>query len=102
MLLPLTPLDRLLGDRTAKALAKHLGLFTVSDLLLHYPRRYSARGELTPIDRLPIGEAVTVVAEIKDVRERFMKGRKGSILEVRITDGTSSMSLSFFNQAWRQ
>ena len=102
MLLPLTPLDRLLGDRTAKALAKHLGLFTVSDLLLHYPRRYSARGELTPIDRLPIGEAVTVVAEIKDVSERFMKGRKGSILEVRITDGTSSMSLSFFNQAWRQ
>ena len=102
MLLPLTPLDRLLGDRTAKALAKHLGLFTVSDLLVHYPRRYSARGELTPIDQLPIGEAVTVVAEIKDVRERFMKGRKGSILEVRITDGTSSMSLSFFNQAWRQ
>jgi ATP-dependent DNA helicase RecG len=102
MLLPLTQLDRLLGDRTAKALAKHLGLFTVSDLLMHYPRRYSARGELTPIDQLPIGEAVTVVAEIKDVRERFMKGRKGSILEVRITDGTSSMSLSFFNQAWRQ
>ncbi|MEY2693895.1 MAG: hypothetical protein RL142_243 [Actinomycetota bacterium] len=102
MLLPLTPLDRLLGDRTAKALAKHLGLQTVSDLLLHYPRRYSVRGELTPIDQLPIGEAVTVVAEIKDVRERFMKGRKGSILEVRITDGSSSMTLSFFNQAWRQ
>ena len=102
MLLPLTPLDRLLGDRTAKALAKHLGLFTVNDLLLHYPRRYSVRGELTPIDQLPIGEAVTVVAEIQDVRERFMKGRKGSILEVRITDGSSSLTLSFFNQAWRQ
>lgn len=102
MLLPLTPLDRLLGDRTAKALAKHLGIHTASDLLMHYPRRYSVRGELTPIDQLPIGEAVTVVAEIKDVRERFMKGRKGSILEVRITDGSSSMTLSFFNQAWRQ
>ena len=102
MLLPLTPLDRLLGDRTSKALAKHLDLHTVSDLLMHYPRRYSVRGELTPIDQLPIGEAVTVVAEIQDVRERFMKGRKGSILEVRITDGSSSMTLSFFNQAWRQ
>jgi ATP-dependent DNA helicase RecG len=30
-----------------------------------------------------------------------MKGRNGSILEVRITDGHGSMSLSFFNQAWR-
>ena len=102
MLLPLTPLDRLLGDRTAKSFAKHLGLKTVSDLLQHYPRRYSSRGELTPIAQLPIGEAVTVVAEIVDVRERFMSGRKGSILEVRITDGEAKMSLSFFNQGWRQ
>ncbi|MEN9993014.1 MAG: hypothetical protein RLY83_584 [Actinomycetota bacterium] len=102
MLLPLTPLDRLLGDRTAKSFAKHLGLKTVSDLLQHYPRRYSSRGELTPIAQLPIGEAVTVVAEILDVRERFMTGRKGSILEVRITDGEAKMSLSFFNQGWRQ
>lgn len=102
MLLPLTPLDRLLGDRTAKSFAKHLGLKTVSDLLQHYPRRYSSRGELTPIAQLPIGEAVTVVAEIVDVRERYMSGRKGSILEVRITDGEAKMSLSFFNQGWRQ
>ena len=102
MLLPLTPLDRLLGDRTAKSFAKHLGLKTVADLLQHYPRRYSSRGELTPIAQLPIGEAVTVVAEIVDVRERFMSGRKGSILEVRITDGEAKMSLSFFNQGWRQ
>ncbi len=102
MLLPLTPLDRLLGDRTAKSFSKHLGLKTVSDLLQHYPRRYSSRGELTPIAQLPIGEAVTVVAEIVDVRERFMSGRKGSILEVRITDGQAKMSLSFFNQGWRQ
>ncbi len=102
MLLPLTTLDRLLGDRTAKSFAKHLGLKTVSDLLQHYPRRYSSRGELTPIAQLPIGEAVTVVAEILDVRERFMAGRKGSILEVRITDGQAKMSLSFFNQGWRQ
>lgn len=102
MLLPLTPLDRLLGDRTAKAFAKHLGLKTVSDLLQHYPRRYSSRGELTPIADLPIGESVTVVAEIQEVRERFMTGRKGSILDIRITDGHASMSLSFFNQGWRQ
>ena len=102
MLLPLTPLDRVLGDRTAKSFAKHLGLKTVSDLLQHYPRRYTSRGELTPISEVPLGETVTVVADIVDARERRMRGRSGSILEVRITDGKGQVSLTFFNQNWRQ
>jgi ATP-dependent DNA helicase RecG len=102
MLLPETPLDRVLGDRTAKSFAKNLGLKTIADLLMHFPRRYASRGELTKISELPVGEAVSVVAEILDVRERRMTGRKGSILEVRITDGNGTMSLTFFNQAWRQ
>ncbi len=102
MLLPIEPLDRVLGDRTAKSFAKHLGLRTVSDLLLHFPRRYSTRGELTPINEIPLGEPATVVADIVQVAERRMKGRSGSILEVRITDGHGFMTLSFFNQAWRQ
>ena len=101
MLLPLTPLDRVLGDRTAKAFARHLGLRTVADLLQHYPRRYYTRGELTPISQIPVGEAVTVVAAIVDAKERRMKGRNGSILEVRITDGDGIVTLTFFNQAWR-
>jgi ATP-dependent DNA helicase RecG len=102
MLLSNEPLDRVLGDRTAKSFAKHLGLKTVADLLMHFPRRYATRGALTPISELPIGEPATVVADILEVRERRMKGRNGSILEVRITDGHGYMSLSFFNQAWRQ
>ena len=102
MLFPLESLDRVLGDRTAKSFARHLGLKTVSDLLLHFPRRYSSRGELTPIADIPIGESVSIVADIVDVRERHMTGRKGSILEVRITDGNGMLSLTFFNQAWRQ
>ena len=101
MLLPEDSLTVLLGDRTAKALAKHLGLRTVSDLLQHFPRRYSTRGELTPIAEIPVGEAVTVVADVVDVRERYMRGKAGNILEVRITDGEGFLSATFFNQAWR-
>lgn len=102
MLLSTQPLDRVLGDRTAKSFAKHLGLNTVADLLQHFPRRYSTRGELTPISDVPVGESVTVVADIVDLKERRMKGRNGSLLEVRITDGHGYLSLSFFNQSWRQ
>ena len=102
MLLPTTALDRVLGDKTAKSFAKNLGLITVADLLQHYPRRYSSRGELTPITNLPVGESVSIVAEVVDARERRTKGRVSNILEVRITDGSGFLSLTFFNQAWRQ
>jgi ATP-dependent DNA helicase RecG len=102
MLLPTTALDRVLGDKSAKSFAKNLGLVSVADLLQHYPRRYSSRGELTPITNLPVGESVSIVAEVVDARERRTKGRVSHILEVRITDGSGFLSLTFFNQAWRQ
>ena len=39
-----TPLKGLVGDKTAKALAAHLDLHTVGDLIYHFPRRYDERG----------------------------------------------------------
>ena len=95
------PLVQILGDKTAKALAKSFGFDTVGGLLGHYPRRYAERGELTALDSLPLDESVTIVAEVVRVNNRPMNGRKGSLLEVVITDGTGRLSLTFFNQAWR-
>lgn len=95
-------LDRALGDRTAAALAKGLGLHTVGDLLSHYPRRYARRGELSALTELPRDENVTIVAEVLQVVNRPMRAKRGSILEVRISDGKGVLTLTFFNQAWRQ
>lgn len=95
-------LSAVLGDRTAKALQAGFGFSTVEDLLRHYPRRYVARGELTDIDQLKDGDVVTVLAEIVDTNNRPMRGRKGSILEVKVSDGKKKLSLTFFNQAWRE
>ena len=97
-----TKLAGLLGGRTASAIQKSFGLVTVADLLSHYPRRYARRGELTALDRLPINENVTIVAEVRKTTLRQMKARSGSILEVSITDGVGFVSLTFFNQAWRE
>ena len=90
-----------LGGRTAAAFERGLGLVTVGDLLSHYPRRYARRGELTALTQLPLDENVTIVAEVLEVRSRSMQARKGSILEVRISDGKGVLTLTFFNQAWR-
>ena len=91
-----------LGGRTAAAIEKGLGLVTVGDLLTHYPRRYALRGELTALAQLSVDENVTIVAEVLGVQERTMRARKGSILEVTISDGSDILSLTFFNQAWRK
>lgn len=90
-----------IGGKTAAALERAFGMTTVGDLLAHYPRRYARRGELTPISSLPVGEAVTIVAEVRRVNERRMKNRNGAILEVVISDGHGDLSLTFFNQTWR-
>ncbi|MDP1711600.1 MAG: ATP-dependent DNA helicase RecG [Candidatus Nanopelagicaceae bacterium] len=97
-----TKLIDVVGDRTAKALESGLGARTVADLLRHYPRRYAVRGELTDISELKAEDEVTILAEVFSTNARPLHGRKGTILEVVVTDGTSKLSLTFFNQAWRE
>ena len=97
-----TRLLEVVGDRTAKVLDSVFGYKTISDLLHHYPRRYLVRGELSDIAELKEGDEVTVLAEIFSSSNRKLHGRKGSILEVIVTDGSAKMSLTFFNQAWRE
>jgi ATP-dependent DNA helicase RecG len=97
-----SPLEGVVGAKTAGAFARAFGIVTVGDLLGHFPRRYARRGELTPIATLPLGEQVTIVAEVRSVSARPMRGRKGTLLEVVISDGAGTVNLTFFNQAWRQ
>jgi ATP-dependent DNA helicase RecG len=96
-----TPLTAAIGERQAAAFARAFGYKSAGDLLSHYPRRYVHRGELTALADLPAGEDVTIVAEVKRCESRPMRQRRGSILEVTISDGTGVLSLTFFNQAWR-
>jgi len=90
------------GDRTTKVLRELFGYTTISDLLHHYPRRYLVRGELSNISELIEGDEVTILAEIYSATSRRLHARKGNILEVIVTDGTAKLSLTFFNQAWRE
>jgi ATP-dependent DNA helicase RecG len=94
------PLHRVVGGKAAKVLAK-LGLETVDDLVRHYPRRYADRGELTDLASLQVGDDVTVLAEVARASSRSMKTRRGSVLEVTVTDGRGFLDLTFFNQPWR-
>lgn len=95
-----TRIQNVVGDRTAAVLEKSFGITTVNELLRHYPRRYEVRGELTDISTLLADDEVTILAEIERVSLRRANGK--NILEVIVTDGSANLSLTFFNQAWRE
>lgn len=91
-----------LGDRTAKVLETTFGITKIAELMRHYPRRYMVRGELSDISALVEGDETTILAQVYSANNRPMRGRKGSMLEVVVTDGSDKLSLTFFNQAWRE
>jgi ATP-dependent DNA helicase RecG len=93
-----TPLDRVLGAKTAAAMAEQLELRTVRDLLRHYPRRYARRGEMTRLSDLQVGDRVTVLAEVRSVSTRPMRQRRGTLTEVVVGDGLQTISLVFFSR----
>ena len=81
----------------AKKFATARDIHTVGDLLAFWPRRYRTResdlGSVTP------GEFLVGVAEVKSATTRSMKARKGTMLNVVITDGTHDIDITFF-KAW--
>ena len=83
-----------------KKLAK-LGIFTVGDLVRHYPRRYVENGRPTDLSALRPGQYVTVLATVVSVTVKpFQRDPRKSRTEVVVTDGTSQLNLTFFNQKW--
>jgi ATP-dependent DNA helicase RecG len=104
------PLIRPLGRKTSNALESVLGLRTVSDLLRHYPRRYYTRGELTSLAELREGDHVTVLARVQHARvlpmrppawnqPKYRGRRPAERAEVIVTDGTATLTLTFFARA---
>ncbi len=96
------PVRRLagVGDKREKALAQ-AEIESVLDLLTHYPRRYLDRTKEAQIDELEEGEEGMVLVSVLKVSSRRM-GNRRTMVEAVVTDGTGRLSLTFFNQPWRE
>ena len=77
-----------------------LGIETVLDLLMHYPRRYADRTNESEIAALVEGEEAVVTAEVVRSSTRRMRGGR-STAEIVLRDGSASLTCTFFNQGWR-
>ena len=95
------PVRSIVGGPTAKELTDRLGIATVEDLLRHYPRRYYERGELSDLRALVPGELVTLQVTIERVTGRQIRPKLHK-LDVVVSDGTSKLTVTFFNQRFRE
>lgn len=87
-----------IGTSTKQKLEK-LGLFTVSDLIYHFPFRYDDFSTTTTALETKVGEKVTLQGEIWSVR--VIRTRTGKMLiEAVFNDGTYPINLTWFNQSW--
>lgn len=82
------------GPKLAGVLNK-LGIFTASDLLTYYPRKYLDYSIRTPIKNLEIGEDVCIFGTIKSVSAYTSK--KGlNIITILVSDTTGMVAASWF------
>ncbi|SFL40039.1 ATP-dependent DNA helicase RecG [Pelosinus propionicus] len=88
------------GPKKASLLTK-LGVFTIGDLLEHYPRRYEDRSQLKMINNLTDGQVENFKAKMMNYAES--KPRRGlQITKITVGDSTGTVQLVWFNQPHRK
>ena len=83
------------GRSNAERLAR-LGIYSVADILLHYPRDYDDRSRMVPIASFASAERVHTLARVVD-HEWFGFGRMRT-LKIRIRDESGTAVLACFNR----
>ena len=85
-----------IGPKNSDRLAK-LGLFTVQDVLYHYPRDHINYAQQVKIRELEPGETVTVVGTVKRVNcFTSPRNKKLTIFELQLSDGSGTLKLNRF------
>ncbi len=80
-----------------QATLEKLGIFTVEDLLYHFPFRYQDFTKTKLISELHDGDVVTVKAILGSVQNIFTKNRK-RITKAKVLDHTGELDIIWFNQ----
>ena len=86
------------GEKVGDKLAK-LGIFTLKDMVEHYPREYEDRRQLTPINACQIDESNNILARVCSKPQITKKGNK-IIVSFRVKDDTGNLMITFFGQAY--
>lgn len=87
-----------IGEQRERKLQK-LDIYTVEDLLTHYPREYKDRSEIVKIADLPMDETSTFLAQIKEEGQNSRHGRL-VYTRMKVYDETGSVGVLWYNQPY--
>ena len=88
-----------IGPTKAKQFAA-LNIFTLEDLICHFPRAYEDRTRIVPIEKLEVDVPACFKAMVMNT-PRTAHIRKGlDITKVQVADTTGRLTLTFFNQKY--
>ncbi len=79
-----------------------LGIESVLDLLTFYPRRYIDRSRQILLRDAKLGQDILVVGDIVKISDPRRTKSKKAVVDVLISDGSSRLFCTFFNQPWRK
>src|SRR3989338_5349229 len=87
-------------DINQKKALHRLKLFSVADLLFHFPVRYSDISTVMKINELIPGETATVYGKISNLKTKKGFRSKVPMAEGEIEDLTGKIKIIWFNQAY--
>src|SRR6056297_469630 len=86
------------GPKRGK-LFNSLDIYTLEDLLFHFPRVYDDRRKIIPLGKVIPGDRITVIGTVHSIKaSRTNRGM--NILQVQLTDDTGVLTLKWFNQPY--
>lgn len=81
------------------SLLERLGVSTIGDMLYLFPRRYDDYTLMKPINKLQVGEQVTIIGTIWQTKAKRTRNNMVVVQSV-ISDGTGKVQATWFNQPW--
>ena len=90
-----------IGEKRAQLFKKRLGLFTLQDLISHYPRAYEDWTNLIRIDEIPFNENICVKAKISsEIQKKITRNKKIETYQFYIYDRTGQIKVILFNNKY--
>ncbi len=87
-------------DENQKRALRKLNLFSVADLLNHFPVRYSDISEVKKISELVAGDMATVYGKVSKLKTKKAFRSKIPMAEGEIEDLSGKIKITWFNQAY--
>lgn len=75
-----------------------MGIYTIKDLLFHFPRKYLDRRQIKKISEVVPGEITSLRGKVVAIEPKHLP--RLSLVKIAISDGTGVIFLIFFNQKY--